>query len=147
MASKFRLANSPVVDDNGFANGTIESITFLEEGESDYSGEQFEFTINTKGTQKDISLKIWTGVKINSDTYSNGKSKEFNKLTRLCIALGLIKIADLKAIKNEADLEKLNLDDKFESLKGQNLQFKLTKNPKSKGLSQIDLETIKLVES
>ena len=145
MASKFRLANTPVVDENGYATGVIADITFLEAGESDYSGEQFEFTITTPGTQKDISLKIWTGVKINTDTFSNGKSKEFNKLTRLCITFGLVNIADLKAIKTEADLIKLNLDEKFDSLKGQKLRFKLTKNPKSKGLSQIDLDTMEIV--
>lgn len=147
MSLKPRLSNSPIVDSDGYTTGIVAEIIFLEDGESEYSGEQYEFNIAIRGTQKDINLKIWTGVKINPEQYSTGKSKEFNKLTRLCITLGLVSVTELKAIKTEADLDKLGLGEKLESLKGRSLRFKLVKNPKGKGLSQIDLDSLELIEA
>lgn len=148
MTLKPRLANSPVVDSNGYCTAEIADITFLEDGESEYSGEQFLFDFITPGVQRPINLKVWTGIKINPDRYQiNGsKTKEFNKLTRVCLAMGLVSEADLKAVTTEADLNKLAIGEKLEGLRGQQVRFKLLRTAKGKGLSQIDLDTIQLVE-
>lgn len=148
LALKPRLANSPTIDSDGYCTAELTDITFLEDGESEYSGEQFLFDFIVPGIQRPINLKIWTGVKINRDRYQvNGsKTKEYNKLTRLCLALGLITESDLNAIKDETDLDKLEIGDKLEGLKGQQVKFKLLKTAKSKGLSQIDLDSLQLVK-
>lgn len=148
MALNPRLANSPVVGTDGYCIAEIADIRFLEDGESEYDGEQFLFDFITPGVQRPINLKVWTGVKINPDRYqvNNSKSKEYNKLTRLCLALDLISETDLKAIKTEADLEHLAIGEKLEALRGQQVRFKLLRAAKGKGLSQIDLDTIQLVE-
>lgn len=148
MALKPRLANSPVVDANGYCTAELADITFLEDGESEYAGEQFLFDFIAEGTQRQINLKLWSGIKINPDRYqvNGGKTKEFNKLTRVCLGLGLITESDLKTIKTEDDLDKLQIGEKLENLKGQKVRFKLLKTAKSKGgLSQIDLDTLQLV--
>lgn len=147
LALKPRLANSPTTDSDGYCIAELTDITFLEDGESEYSGEQFLFDFIAPGIQRPINLKIWTGVKINRDRYqvNGGKTKEYNKLTRLCLALGLITESDLNAIKDETDLDKLEIGEKLESLKGQQVKFKLLKTAKSKGLSQIDLDSLQLV--
>lgn len=148
MALKPRLANCPVTDSEGYCTAEIADITYLEDGESEYSGEQFLFDFITPGIQRPINLKVWTGVKINPERYQiNGsKTKELNKLTRVCLAVGLVTETDLKTIANEADLDKLAIGEKLEALKGQQVRFKLLKAAKGKGLSQIDLDTLQLVK-
>lgn len=149
MALKPRLANSPATDSSGYCTAEIADITFLEEGESEYSGEQFLFDFIAPGTQRPINLKVWTGVKINPDRYqvNGGKTKEYNKLTRVCLALDLISESILKTVQTEADLDKLAIGEKLENLKGRQIRFKLQKTAKSKGLSQIDLDTLQLLKS
>ena len=147
MALKPRLANSPTVDFEGWCIAEIVDVTFLEDGESEYSGEQFLFDFFATGIQRPINLKVWTGVKINPDRYQvNGsKTKEYNKLTRVCLALGLVSETELKAIKAKSDLDALAIGEKLEALKGQQVRFKLLKTAKGKGLSQIDLDSLQLL--
>lgn len=149
MALKPRLANSPIVDSNGYSTAELADITYLEEGESDYSGEQFLFDFIAPGVQRPINLKVWTGTKINPDRYQiNGsKTKEYNKLTRLCLALGLVSESDLRGIKTEEELDKLGIGERLEGLKSQQVRFKLLKTAKNRGLSQIDLDSLQLVRT
>ena len=149
MALKPRLANTPVVNDSGYCIADVIDITFLEDGESEYAGEQYLFDFVTEGVQRPINLKVWTGTNLNPEQYQvNGsKTKDYNKLTRVCLAMDLISETELKAIKSECDLDKLNLGEKIEALKGQKVRFKLLKAAKGKGLSQIDLNTLELVQT
>ncbi|MCT7981596.1 hypothetical protein [Laspinema olomoucense] len=149
MPLSTKKANKPVIDDHGYVTGTIVNI---EECESNFNQEQFEFTIESQGTSKVINFKLWTGQNLNSkkfpygepDKKSNKKSKteenenlDYNKLTRLSLNLGMIKESELLADKVE------NFD--LETLKGKEVQFKL-EVVKGKTLQTIDLSSIKFAK-
>ncbi|WP_013335129.1 hypothetical protein [Gloeothece verrucosa] len=142
MALKPKMANSVKVDDHGYALATLTDITFLDSDESEYEREQFLFDFLAEGTKKPINLKLWTGTIINAERYENGKNKDYSKLTRLCLQLGLINEPDLKqAYRDGKDID-LDLD----SLKGLKVRFKLLKQAKTRNLSQIDLNTLEPIK-
>ena len=149
---KPRLANIPVLDDNGYATGTITEIEYEDEEESKYDDERYLFSIVSSGSLKDIKFKFWTGLSVSPTKYSNakiGKVDEYSNLTIICTRLKLVTIAEIKAIKSEEDFEKLNISEKLESLKGQLVRFKLTKGAKgtkSQDLSVVDIKTIELLK-
>jgi hypothetical protein len=139
MALKPKMANSLKVDNEGYAHGEIVDITELDGSESNLDKEQYLFDFVCEGTIKPINIKYWTGVLINSERYGEGKNKEYNKLTKLCIKLGLITVDDLKSGK-EIDID-------LDILKSKQIKFKPVKTSKSSNLTTIDIETLVIVAS
>jgi hypothetical protein len=151
MVLKAKIANKVATEENGLTIGEIIAIEDIEE-HTDKEGKkevfyasQFEFRIVVKGTKKDILMRFWTGQNINSEQFeTDGEDKtDYNRLTRFLLNMGLIdskKLAELdKAKIAESDIE-------LDSLIGQKIEFKMNKSIKRKGLSVIDIKSIKPVK-
>ena len=153
MVLKAKIANKIVADDKGYTTGEIIDINEIDEHsekegkkEITYSS-QFEFLIKVEGTKKDTLLRFWTGQNINSEKFENDgdeKLTDYNRLTRFLLNMGLLdskKLAELdKAKIAELDIE-------LDSLISQKIQFKMNKSIKRKGLSVIDIKSIKPVKN
>lgn len=143
MALKAKVANSLKVDENGFVNAELADITLLDASESDFDKEQFLFDFIAEGALKPVNLKLWSGTTLNPEKFNDGKVTDYNKLTKICIQLGLVSENDLlEALKAGIEPD-INLD----TLIGLKVKFKITKSMKSKGLSQIDLNTLQPVKA
>ncbi|BAZ47377.1 hypothetical protein NIES4102_44230 (plasmid) [Chondrocystis sp. NIES-4102] len=138
MALKPRMANSVKTDDQGYATATLADITFLDADETEYEQEQFLFDFLAEGTKKPVNLKLWTRTNINAQKYENGSTKDYSKLTRLCLQLGLFSESEL----SEAYKQGKEVDTDLDQLKGQKVRFKLFKQAKNHNLSQIDIKTL-----
>ena len=152
MVLKAKIANKVSVEDNGLTIGEIIAIEDIEEhtekeGKKEvFYASQFEFQIAVKGTKKDILMRFWTGQNINSEKFENegDDTTDYNRLTRFLLNMGLLdskKLAELdKAKIAESDIE-------LDSLIGQKIQFKMNKSIKRKGLSVIDIKSIKPIKT
>lgn len=152
MVLKAKIANKIVADNNGYTTGEIIDINEIDEHsekegkkEVTYSS-QFEFLIKVVGTKKDTLLRFWTGQNINSEKFEVevDETTDYNRLTRFLLNMGLLdskKLAELdKAKIAESDIE-------LDSLIGQKIEFKMNKSIKRKGLSVIDIKSIKPVKT
>ncbi|MFM6413015.1 MAG: hypothetical protein ACKPH7_00615 [Planktothrix sp.] len=151
MPLKAKVANKVATQDNGYTIGEIIAIEEIEEhtekeGKKEvFYASQFEFQVATKGTKKDILMRFWTGQNINSEQFEDETgTSDYNRLTRFLLNMGLIdskKLAELdKAKIDESDIE-------LDSLIGRKIEFKMNKSIKRKGLSVIDIKSIKPVKS
>jgi hypothetical protein len=151
MVLKAKIANKIVADNNGYTTGEIIDINEIDEHsekegkkEVTYSS-QFEFLIKVEGTKKDTLLRFWTGQNINSEKFEveGDETTDYNRLTRFLLNMGLLdskKLAELdKAKIAESDIE-------LDSLIGQKIEFKMNKSIKRKGLSVIDIKSIKPIK-
>lgn len=151
MPLKAKIANKVKTEENGLTIGEIIAIEEIEErtekeGKKEvFYASQFEFQILVEGTKKDILMRFWTGQKINSEQFEdeeNGTS-DYNRLTRFLLNMGLL---DSKKL---AELDKAKIEDsdiELDSLIGQKIQFKMNNSIKRKGLSVIDIKSIKPVK-
>ena len=151
MALKAKIANKIATEENGLTIGEIIAIEEIEEhtekeGKKEvFYASQFEFQIAVKGTKKDILMRFWTGQNINSEKFEDDETgnSDYNRLTRFLLNMGLLdakKLAELdKAKIAESDIE-------LDSLIGQKIEFKMNKSIKRKGLSVIDIKSIKPVK-
>jgi len=152
MPLKAKVANKIVSNDNGYTTGEIIDVNEIDEHtekegkkEVTYSS-QFEFLVAVEGTKKQTLLRFWTGQNINSEQFEDDQTgnSDYNRLTRFLLNMGLIdskKLAELdKAKIDESDIE-------LDSLIGQKIEFKMNKSIKRKGLSVIDIKSIKPVKS
>ena len=150
MPLKAKIANKIVADDNGYTTGEIIDINEIDEhtekeGKKEVTyASQFEFLIAVEGTKKQTLLRFWTGQNINSEKFENegDNSTDYNRLTRLLINMGLL---DAKKL---SELDKTQLEDSeidLDTLRGRKIQFKMNKSIKRKGLSVIDIKSIKPV--
>ena len=151
MALKAKIANKIATEENGLTIGEIIAIEEIEEhtekeGKKEvFYASQFEFQIAVKGTKKDILMRFWTGQNINSEKFEDDDTgnSDYNRLTRFLLNMGLLdakKLAELdKAKIAESDIE-------LDSLIGQKIEFKMNKSIKRKGLSVIDIKSIKAVK-
>jgi hypothetical protein len=152
MVLKAKIANKVFTQENGLTIGEIIAIEDIEE-HTDKEGKkevfyasQFEFQIAVKGTKKDILMRFWTGQNINSEKFEidGEETSDYNRLTRFLLNMGLLdskKLAELdKAKIAESDIE-------LDSLIGQKIEFKMNKSIKRKGLSVIDIKSIKPVKT
>ncbi|MBD2485872.1 hypothetical protein [Planktothrix sp. FACHB-1365] len=151
MALKAKIANKVATEDNGLTIGEIIAIEETEEhtekeGKKEvFYASQFEFQIAVKGTKKDILMRFWTGQNINSEQFEDDESgtSDYNRLTRFLLNMGLL---DSKKL---AELDKAKIEDsdiELDSLIGQKIEFKMNKSIKRKGLSVIDIKSIKPVK-
>ena len=151
MPLKAKIANKIVADDNGYTTGEIIDINEIDEhiekeGKKEVTyASQFEFLIAVDGTKKQTLLRFWTGQNINSEKFENegDETSDYNRLTRFLINMGLL---DAKKL---SELDKAKIDDSeidLEALRGQKIEFKMNKSIKRKGLSVIDIKSIKPVQ-
>ena len=145
MVLKAKIANKPVIDNQGYSTGVIESILEIEAREEKLGRKlikfapQFEFIINSDGTHKPIIYHIWSGQNLNCDKFKNESDKyDYNRLTRICLQLGLIKESDLSKITND------KLPD-LEQLEGCKVRFKLESSRKN-ALQIPDITTLEIVK-
>lgn len=151
MPLKAKIANKIVSDDNGYTTGEIIDINEIDE-HSEKEGKkevtyasQFEFLIAVDGTKKQTLLRFWTGQNINSEKFENegDDTSDYNRLTRFLINMGVLDANKLSEL-DKAKLEDSEID--LEALRGQKIQFKMNKSIKRKGLSVIDIKSIKPVK-
>ncbi len=150
MPLKAKVANKIVSNDNGYTTGEIIDVNEIDEHtekegkkEVTYSS-QFEFLVAVEGTKKQTLLRFWTGQNINSEKFEDeSDNSDYNRLTRFLLNMGLIdskKLVELdKAKIDESDIE-------LDSLIGQKIEFKMNKSIKRKGLSVIDIKSIKPIK-
>ncbi|CAD5990798.1 hypothetical protein PCC9214_05850 [Planktothrix tepida] len=147
MILKAKIANKVAIEENGLTIGEIIAIEEIEEhtekeGKKEvFYASQFEFQIAVKGTKKDILMRFWTGQKINSEQFEDdSETSDYNRLTRFLLNMGLLdskKLAEL----DKAKIEESNIE--LDSLIGKKIEFKMVKSIKRKGLSIIDIKSIK----
>lgn len=146
-ALKAKVANKPITDNSGYVKGTIKSVLDIDERtekqgrkEVRYAA-QFEFNVIAEGSQKPITFKFWTGQNLNYEKFESEETgdTDYNRFTRLCLQLELIKESELK------NLDNIELPD-IESVEGQIIKFKLIKSRKNPALSIPDISSIELVK-
>lgn len=143
MALKAKVANKPIIDDKGYTVGVIKNILEIEERTEKQGRKevryapQFEFIVISEGSLKPLTLRFWTGQTLNNEKF--GDKKDYNRLTRLSLQLGLIETSDLDKLKEVETPD-------FEKLVGIEVKFKLEKSQKAQGLSVIDISSIELVK-
>lgn len=143
---KAKVANKPILDNDGYCNGIIETVLEIEEREEKEGRKtikyaaQFEIVIKSDGSHKPITYKIWVGQNLNVDKFTNDSGvTDYNRLTRLCLQLGLLKESDLK------NLESLELPD-LEKLEGSKIKFKLEPSRKNQTFQVPDINSILLIK-
>ena len=153
MVLKAKIANKIVADDNGYTTGEIIDINEIDEhsekeGKKEvFYASQFEFLIKVVGTKKDTLLRFWTGRNINSEKFEidgDEKNTDYNRLTRFLLNMGLLDAKKLTEL-DKAKLEDSDID--LEVLIGQKIEFKMNKSIKRKGLSVIDIKSIKSIKT
>ena len=153
MVLKAKIANKIVADDNGYTTGEIIDINEIDEhiekeGKKEvFYACQFEFLIKVVGTKKDTLLRFWTGRNINSEKFEidgDEKNTDYNRLTRFLLNMGLLDAKKLTEL-DKAKLEDSDID--LEVLIGQKIEFKMNKSIKRKGLSVIDIKSIKSIKT
>lgn len=150
MPLKAKIANKIVADDNGYTTGEIIDINEIDEhvekeGKKEVTyASQFEFLIAVDGTKKQTLLRFWTGQNINSEKFENegDETSDYNRLTRFLLNMGLLDVKKLSELDKTKESE---ID--LESLRGQKIQFKMNKSIKRKGLSVIDIKSIKPMDN
>lgn len=143
MGLQVKTANQIKVDDKGYATGTIADITFIDAEDNEFEQEQFQFDFLVEGTIKPATMKVWTRTKINGQKFVNGSTKEYSKLTVLCLQLGLCTEKELIDGYEQGK----NLDIDLDKLRGKAVKFKLLKPAKMRNLSQIDIKSLELVKT
>jgi hypothetical protein len=146
MALKAKLANKVSTNKSGLVEGTITTVLEVEErievekGKNQKYVAQFEFQIESEGTQKTIVYRIWTRQNFNDEKFDKEDgTTDYNTFTRLMLQLELIKEADLKDLTSLKDFD-------VEQCEGLKIQFELEKSKKSKVLKQPKLTSIRPVK-
>lgn len=137
MALRPRMSNTPKLDDKGFCmNGQLEDINYFTEEESEFERAGFTFSFGCDGSQKRLLLKVFTGDSIRATKDKvDGKKEDYNKLTKICLKMGLFSEKELKDLTDTPDLD---------SLIGASVKFKLKKD---KFLSRVDLDSLTPLKS
>jgi hypothetical protein len=144
MAISVSRAGKLIIGEDGYVTATLSNIEVLDQ--TDEKGRErtqleWEFAIQTtKGASRKL---MWTGVNLNSDkTYrpvdDNGvvsENPEYNKLTQVLLALGVI--TELQLHSGE------DVDIDLESLIGKSFKFKVLPQKNKPQMSDIDIKTIK----
>jgi hypothetical protein len=144
MVLKAKIANHLKTDNEGYTTADITSIQYIDKEESNFENgqDQIEFTFTTAGTLGTVDMKVWTGTTLNFEPYLEGKTEKFNKFTVLATKLELITIKAIEVLQKEGKQPDIDV----ESLIGASVRFKTVKSAKSKGLSNIVLESLELVK-
>jgi len=145
MALKAKVANKVQTNEQGLVEGTITQVleiderTEIQKGKEITYGAQFEFQIESEGSQKPIVYRVWTRQSFDNEMYEKAdETKDYNGFTRLMLQLNLIDEADLK------DLQSSKLTDfDVEAVVGLKVQFELEPSKNIKGLKVPKVTSIK----
>ena len=143
MALKAKIANQVQTNEQGLIEGTIITVleiderTHMEKGKEVVSSAQFEFKIQSVGSQKPVVYHIWTGQTFNNEKYKTADGKlDYNKFTRLMLQLEIIKESDLKKLDSLTEID-------VEACQGLKVSFELESSQKNKNLKIPKLTSIK----
>lgn len=143
MALKAKVANKVQTNASGLVEGTLTKVLENEErieiikGKEVIYGAQFEFQIESEGSQKSVTYRIWTRQTFNNEKYEKTDGlQDYNDFTRLMLQLETIKESDLKDLDSLTDFD-------VESVEGLKIQFELEPSKKAKGLKVPKLTSIK----
>ncbi len=145
MSLKAKIANKVKTNKNGLVEGTIIEVLEIDEraeivkGKEVVYGAQFEYLLESEGSQKPIVYRIWTRQSFDNEMYANSdETKDYNKFTRLMLQLELIEETDLKDLQNP---KLANFD--VEAAIGLKVQFELEPSKNVKGLKVPNISSIK----
>lgn len=148
MALKAKVANKIQTNEQGLVEGTVTQVLEIDERKEIEKGKeityraQFEFQIESEGSQKAIVYRVWTRQSFDNEMYVNGsETKDYNKFTRLMLQLELIDETDLKDLQNPK-LTNFNV----EAAVGLKVQFELEPSKNAKGLKVPKISTIKPIK-
>lgn len=147
MAISISRVGKLIVDTEGYVIATLASIEAQDTtDEKGRERTQLEYIFKVPTTKGTSDKYLWTGLNVNPEkTYfpvdADGvvsSEGEYNKLTQLLLALGLL--TDLQLHSGE------DIDIDIEGLIGKTVKFKVVPNKNKPGLSDIDLKTIRFVD-
>ena len=135
--ARITRANKISKNPDGFVNGEIIAI---QEAESQY-GNQLEWAIGVQ-TAKGITalMRFWTGTTLNHEKNyfpTEGSKGEYNKLTQICLLLGVVS-EELLTSQTAIDI------DVSEALEGKKVWFKTKPSEKRRALENVDVSTLRL---
>jgi hypothetical protein len=149
MAISISRAGKLIIGEDGYVTATLDTITvddIVDEKGRERTQLQYVFKVpTTKGT---ADKYLWTGLNVNpektyypvdANTGEVSQTGEYNKLTQLLLALGIISELQLHSG------EDIDLD--IETLIGKAFKFKVIPNKQKPSLSDIDLKSICFVKT
>jgi hypothetical protein len=149
MAISISRVGKLIIGDDGYVRATLASIEMQDTtDEKGRERTQLEYIFKVPTTKGTADKYLWTGLNVNSektyfpidpDTGEISATGEYNKLTQLLLALGLL--TELQLHSGE------DIDIDIESLIGKEFKFQVIPNRKKPNLSDIDLRTIRFVDS
>jgi hypothetical protein len=146
-----RAANKPQLDNEGFAQAKVTSVAFGEGTTKGKDGdvevyERLEIGLEMNGTLSPIKTKVYLGTTLNDATPDKKGELVYNRLTRLCLALGLVEKGELVDLSEDTAKR---VEAGLQALEGQLVAFKLGAVP-GRSLPVPILEsfdTVQVVES
>lgn len=133
-----RVANRPLQDAQGFVTATVSKAEFgtatevVKRAKDDVDSrtyERFELGLDADGTSGTIHMTLFTGVTLNGpiDETGKGKTKKtvYNRLSSICLSLGLAKAEELTGVISEEVKERVEVA--LLALPGTRVKFKLGK--------------------
>jgi len=149
-----RAANKIVLDDAGFALGTVTSVAYgewepIKRGKSELSerSERIEIAVSVNGTQSPININIYASLILNESYTTVGKGKhairEYNRITTMALALGFVTESELV---NLTEKQISDISDRFDALKDKHVTFKMT-TLEGKALQLPDLSSMRIIAS
>lgn len=149
MAISISRVGKLVIGEDGYVTATLASIEAQDTAdEKGRERTQLEYIFKVPTTKGTADKYLWTGLNVNPEkTYypvdtNTGEIStigEYNKLTQLLLALGILTELQLHSG------EDIDLD--IESLIGKTFKFKVIPNKQKPSLSDIDLKTIRFLET
>ena len=108
-----RIANRPVLDEQGYATGILKNVNLGEGTRIEKKGrnvdhtkyDRYEFTFEIEGkTGEPLEIKLHTGTVLNDEPVkilakTRGKKEQqkiYNRFTSICLSLGVISIGELE---------------------------------------------------
>ena len=135
--------STPVIDAEGYCRAELIAVTYLEPTESECTAE-YRFDFIAPCWRGFIQLHLFTGTKI-SQEHNIGHTENYNQLTRLFLALGLLSEAELQTI-HHSDLDPQTIEATLASLTQQPVRFKFLPVTLAEHLFQIDIDSLQLLD-
>ena len=133
MGLKPKMSNILNLDEKGFVSAELADIVEIDAQDNKYGQEQYQFIFNCQAKVNPIQISIWTSTKL-----SAGESNDYNKLTKLLLAIGVVDEGQLPDLSDD-DLE--SIGERLENLIGKGFKFKLSRTSER---SRIKIDSVRL---